>query len=427
MFDEMLFADTLRGKDSTGVFGVNNLGNVGIVKDAVTAEAFLETPDYKKLRADLYREGWAVVGHNRKATRGEITDVNAHPFWEEDKLVLVHNGTYFGDHKKLADTVVDSHAIAIHLAKNIENYEAALREVNAAYALIFYDIENKKLQVIRNKDRPLFKVETTSCYYLASEPGILQWILHRHNETKVGKIEPLEELTLYTWELLGSNGYDTKEKKLDCSFRYSGTQAQNETWESDMCDWYGGRQWNRHQHNAYQQQFRHTPVHHVTPTTPLKPPEEDKSDPTIQLDNTLVYRNLFIPESNHPVFKYAEWVNEINTKTYPKDKKINVIVDDWVQPNTAVKEYYLTGKTLDPKEMPVVFKVNEQNLDSYLTTIVDDNLLFEVEVDFSFWKRRQDQTLPNTNFKLDELDGAVCIVGKNFKLIQQGTSNGQTH
>lgn len=439
MFQEMLFADTLRGKDSTGIFAVNTIGNVGIAKDATTAEGFLQTDEFKKLRSDLFREGWAVVGHNRKATRGLINDVNSHPFWVEDKLVLVHNGSYYGDHKKLADTEVDSHAIAIHLANNIGNYEEALQKVNAAYALIFYDIEGKKLNVIRNKDRPLFKVETNSAYFLSSEPGLLSWILHRNNEKPIDKITALEEHTLYTWELTGENTYDTSEKKLDCSFRHTGTfqGVDYSEWsgEEDMCGWYHGN----YRKGSHGKSWTNQPVHHVTPTqtaindatTKAIENQSTYSDEVkkhnSEVDETYQYRSICIPSDHHPSSLYSEWMNTFK-EAYPKGRKLNVTVDDWVQPDTSKREYFLTGATLDNKQLPVIFKVEGNQLDHLIANVVDDNLLFEIEVDFSFWKRLEGQQLPtNTNRVLESLDGVVFLVGKNHKLIMQGTTNGQAH
>ena len=61
-------------------------------------------------------KGKALIGHNRKATVGSVNNATAHPFVVGDSFAMVHNGT-LRNHKALADTVVDSEALAIHLSK----------------------------------------------------------------------------------------------------------------------------------------------------------------------------------------------------------------------------------------------------------------------------------------------------------------------
>jgi hypothetical protein len=422
LFGEMLFADTLRGKDSTGVFAVNNLGNVGIVKDALTAEAFLETQEYKDIRTEIIKDGWAIVGHNRKATRGMINNENAHPFWVEDKLVLVHNGSYVGDHKKLADVAVDSHAIAIHLAGNIENYEVALRQVNAAYAFIFYDIENKKLNIIRNKERPLFKVETSTAYFFASEGGILSWILSRNNEKPIGKIELLDEHVLYQFELRDHASCTHSEKKLDCSFRYSNTNStiQTDQYSDDEAEYYAAM---RQYACAYSD--TRTRQHPYANADQTPDQQTSQSYTTTDFDKQRKLHGLCVPDIRHPHFKYSVWMNEINDKHYKKGSRIQVIVDDWVQPDSTVREFFLTGKCLDEVGSPVIFSVTGIELDTLIENIKEDNLLFDIEIEKSVWKR-DGEVLPTSTTALDNIDGVVFVIGKNHQIVL-GNSNGQTH
>lgn len=437
VFGEMLFADTLRGKDSTGVFGVNTLGNVHIVKDAVTAEKFLDTEEYKALKSDLFKEGWAVVGHNRKATRGEINNTNSHPFWVDDKLVLVHNGSYNGDHKKLADTEVDSHAIAIHLANNIEDYEKALQKVNAAYALMFYDVENRKLNIIRNKERPLYKVETNSAYFFASEWGILSWILTRNSETIIGKIEVVEENKLHTFQLLGNSSYEVEEKKLDCSFRWPQPQtttsqnvspAHNSAWWDAMDDTYGVSRY-AHACGYMGEDYDSPPVGaptpkmHPTQVAAIQSAEEADKEALQQFG---LLRDLCVIDPSFPRNTHGQWAYGMKEKTLAEGTKFNVIVDDWVYPDGAKKDCYLKGKTLTTENLPVIFKIDHEQLQSLMDSVQNDNLLFEIEVDRSIWKR-DDKRTPMSTYQLDSLDGVVFIIGRNHKVIQQGTNNGQTH
>src|SRR6266850_8089954 len=88
IFRTLLWLDTLRGDDSTGVALIDNIGNVDIAKDAIQGTDFIRTNEYTALHNQAWKDGWAMIGHNRKATRGSITDENAHPFVVDNNIVL---------------------------------------------------------------------------------------------------------------------------------------------------------------------------------------------------------------------------------------------------------------------------------------------------------------------------------------------------
>ena len=219
-FKDLLVVDTLRGYDSTGVFGVSNRGNVGILKAAITGPQFVNTTEYDNFTKDLYREGQFLVGHNRFATRGSVSDKNAHPFWVDDKIVLVQNGTYKGSHKHHKDTEVDTEAIAHVISENAD-VEKALKKINAAYALVWYNTENHTLHMIRNSERPLYHVDTKAgAVMFASEMEFLMLAASRNNIGLKELPSLIEEDTLYTYELDKEAVWNYNEKKLDCSYVY---------------------------------------------------------------------------------------------------------------------------------------------------------------------------------------------------------------
>ena len=196
MFDQMLYADALRGDDSTGVFGVKANGNLKMIKAAKDAADFRKNKTYTEFTSDIYSKYRIVVGHNRSATRGATTDENAHPFIE-DNICLVHNGTLFS-HKHLADKEVDSHAICHSIAK--KGSEKTLPEIYGAFALIWYDAKQKKLFITRNKERPLWIIQTKEADYIASEPGMLTWIYERvHAKKEPAKFFEVDKI--YSWNL----------------------------------------------------------------------------------------------------------------------------------------------------------------------------------------------------------------------------------
>jgi hypothetical protein len=219
IFQDMLFLDTLRGWDSTGVFAVDKLGNVQIHKAAMHGPDFLTTKEWADTRTEAIRRGKIVVGHNRAATRGEVTDVNAHPFVVKDELVLVHNGSMRGSHKHLADVAVDSEAIAIHLEKNAD-VEKALQEVDSAYALAWYRVSNKSLNIIRNNERPLWMVKSAAgAYIFASEMETILYACSRNQLKLDAKVEMVPAHVLTEISLVNGGAVNFKTTKLDAAYR----------------------------------------------------------------------------------------------------------------------------------------------------------------------------------------------------------------
>jgi hypothetical protein len=207
VFDELLFIDQLRGDDATGVFTVTNRGEVLLAKESSDATNYRRSKEYDQLLKRAFRDGAALIGHNRKATRGWLTDENAHPFVVDDRIVLVHNGGVKGDHKKFHDTEVDSEAIARHIHKYDGDVQKAMSEIEAAYALIWYDFEKATMNFLRNSERPLWWMETENCYYWCSERSMLNFVTDRYNIKVKTAPTSLEVDTLLTFSLNTENNW----------------------------------------------------------------------------------------------------------------------------------------------------------------------------------------------------------------------------
>lgn len=202
-FIELLYIDALRGDDATGVCLVQKDNSVTVAKEATESADFLRTSEAGELFTAAARDGRVLLGHNRKKTMGKNRDEDAHPFVVDNNTVFFHNGT-LSTHRHLADTEIDSHALGIHLATgegNAEEIEKLLGNVYGAYACVWYDKKNKKVHMVRNKDRTLYLAELESgAYVYASE----LWMIFGGTARNYGKIKEsrlLEEHTLYTFDV----------------------------------------------------------------------------------------------------------------------------------------------------------------------------------------------------------------------------------
>ena len=159
---QALIIDTLRGDDSTGVFGVGHEpffddGSAYYVKQVATGPEFVESKAYWEQMYDVspYR---CVVGHNRAATVGAVDVAGAHPF-QVGHITLVHNGTLTNANvlpspmNSLDGVTVDSHAIAHNL--NIHSVEEVVENLYGAFALVWHDARDDSVNVVRNNKRPL--------------------------------------------------------------------------------------------------------------------------------------------------------------------------------------------------------------------------------------------------------------------------------
>lgn len=220
VFRDMLLIDTLRGFDSTGVFGVDYDGNVEVLKEASNGASFIQTFDYKAFDSWLCQRGMYAVGHNRAATRGSITDKNAHPFVIEDNIVLVQNGTYKGDHSHHKATEVDTEAVA-HVIHDEPDLEKALQKIDAAYALVWYNVKDKTLNIIRNEERPMYIAYTKqNAIVFASEMETILAACSRNGVLLKGQPYLLKENMLNTWTLDDEkHEWDFDNKNIDNKFR----------------------------------------------------------------------------------------------------------------------------------------------------------------------------------------------------------------
>lgn len=214
----LLMLDATRGEDSTGLAVIdadkdNTIHvhkKVGHPSELFKTDAFDGRYVYKGPRAK------AFIGHNRAATRGNVTDKNAHPFHHGD-VVGAHNGTLHStwgleDGYKFE---VDSEAIFYNLNKY--KVSSVIPDVDGAYALTWYDGIEDKLFIIRNNQRPLFHTrrKDKDVIFWASEAWMLEVALAKagiaHDHIVSFNIDKLYSLDLSDVSAVGFRKTDLVE------------------------------------------------------------------------------------------------------------------------------------------------------------------------------------------------------------------------
>jgi len=192
VFEELLFANQVRGAHGTGVFYNNKKSSCLTLKQAARSSMFLENDAWKTTYTNVLNESTYIIGHNRFATHGKQTTVNTHPFTEK-YITLCHNGTVNGHKHTLSNVEVDSHAITIAIAE--KGIEEVAKKLDGAFTLVWHDNRNKTINFLRNRERPLYLVETDDVWYISSEYGLINWILTRNGIKQISsELIPIETL-----------------------------------------------------------------------------------------------------------------------------------------------------------------------------------------------------------------------------------------
>jgi len=210
--NSMLLINQLRGKDGTGVVTVDEKTlAVDVYKRALSSSDFIQLNKTQQMvtKSQNYN---ILLGHNRAATKGAISDDASHPY-VNDHITLIHNGTlhtYYNLCKK--QPINDSDAISKGLAelKSSEDVVKFLETIDGAFALIWINSNNGTLNIARNKERPLSYMfnKNKDQIFFASEPWMITGVGTREKSNvdllvKNNKfvLHDFSVNTLYTYDL----------------------------------------------------------------------------------------------------------------------------------------------------------------------------------------------------------------------------------
>lgn len=194
VFKDLLFLDVVRGPHSTGIVNIMPTGVQMNAKIAGSPHDLLKTDLAKKV---LSYQSVGLMGHNRWATVGDVTTVNAHPF-KHGAITGMHNGTLTAWKYILEDAndfEVDSDCLIHNI--NTMGIKWVAENVDGAFALTWYDEDAHTFNMLRNEERPLFfaysKDKRQMVY--ASEEWMIEVACMRHglkmqdeiHDLKIGK------------------------------------------------------------------------------------------------------------------------------------------------------------------------------------------------------------------------------------------------
>lgn len=167
-------------------------------------------------RATYKKASKLLLGHNRMATVGAVTEDNAHPFYA-DHLTGAHNGTLSDENFKRLDDhksyEVDSECLYNNIAnKGLDTLKSLTEGLHTgAWALTYYDSEEKTINFIRNEHRPLWYAfnEKGDTIFWASEAWMINIACARNGV----KLKGIKELPVNKHFSLSLKTYKVEEEE----------------------------------------------------------------------------------------------------------------------------------------------------------------------------------------------------------------------
>lgn len=225
VFKTLLILDQLRGPHGTGIGVVSKDNKLGYMKSSGSPTDLFRDFENDGMSGGLVNENVKVlIGHNRWATVGAKIGKNAHPFLHKH-IIGAHNGTlthrHLSNFPRHKDFEVDSEVVIESLAS--EGFEKTMDKIHGAWTLIWYDKETQKLNIIRNKERPLWVAWNSigDSFFWASEQWMLNVAMHRHGLTPTNMRE-IEVDKLYQLDV--SNVLKMKDAELTPVTEHCGFQ-----------------------------------------------------------------------------------------------------------------------------------------------------------------------------------------------------------
>lgn len=191
VFKTLMIGNEARGKDSTGVLTINRSNKTfSLFKSTVKSSEFMNRKKFKQVEGDVY------IGHTRFATKGAVTERNAHPL-VKDKIILVHNGMISNDDELAKSNNNQQFQVDSEVLLPIVQEEAwdKLQKLQGTANFIAWNKETNILYIERH-DNPLY-------WYVNEDEGIIA-LSSRGNELELiqtfldgGELKEVDNDTLF--------------------------------------------------------------------------------------------------------------------------------------------------------------------------------------------------------------------------------------
>jgi hypothetical protein len=207
-----------RGEHSTGMFDVTPGQKVPVKyhKRAVDSVSFIASNYY-----NAWNTRWkdskpvALAYHCRHATQGKVSSENAHPF-HKGNVIGMHNGTIFSKFTNRNDFDTDSETIFHNIdTLGLEKTLSELSEKDPAYALVWYDLKKRTMNIIRNEKRPLHYSWMLGTFFWSSERRHLEMAYEGAGYKATPVINAFEPFHLYSFDLQEKNFTTYKKRKIE--------------------------------------------------------------------------------------------------------------------------------------------------------------------------------------------------------------------
>ena len=373
VFLQLLNAGVVRGHHGTGVFAIDKDGGIKTVKNAGPPYMLMVSPEFAGFWNQIIKDDtYILVGHNRYATTGKKITAHAHPFLK-DHIVMVHNGTLESGTTipKFKDFDVDSEALANSIAT--VGIEETIKNTVGAYAIIYWDLKNKTLNVIRNTDRPLHMCidEFLGRIVIASEEEMLKWIAKRNFYDFQGIIyKEVPANVLLTFSFGDATPVETALLGKTRSYAYTGYSADysnNMTWSPTEGKWIKHNQLalfvpNEEKQRAINEFFtsleKEQEQRVAVPARTTRPPHKDPR-----------LKEVFINTKDY--IQSAELFNTDKSKSLKKGDKIAITIDDHIPEDAAKQLHVVIASNDDWPDCRFQFRVEQDGvLDAMFEAIV---------------------------------------------------------
>ena len=234
--------DVTRGDDGCGVYLHNAKTDGGTLLKTGNSFPFFEDENqtYFTKRGNFKDPGKydLLMGHNRKATKGSVSEPNSHPF-EFSTLVGAHNGGLEKQYTKVLPNTdkfeVDSQAlywtmneVSNGTHEKFKTHGDIFKELDGAFALTWWDKQTNTFHIYRNHQRPFtycFSADYTKMYYASEEwmlmlslirakvdvapKSVVELTPRKHLAFKINEEGIVEEVTSEVWNRFHSTGGTT--------------------------------------------------------------------------------------------------------------------------------------------------------------------------------------------------------------------------